>query len=112
MSRCVTVFTVAVLAGLAGSHVQNPDVPKLTLRGAGASFPSQVYQSWLVQYAAHRKPYVALTHQYDAVGSGAGKARIKGEKGGYVDYAGSDSLLSDEDHENYPDLRMFPTMAG
>ena len=112
MSRCVTVLTVVVLAGLEGSHVNNAAGSKLTLHGAGASFPSQVYQSWLVQYAAFRKPYVTLTLQYDAVGSGAGKARMKGLKEGYVDYVGSDSLLSEDDHKNYPDLRMFPTMAG
>ena len=49
---------------------------------------------------------------YDSVGSGGGKARIKREKGPYIDYAGSDSLLKDVDYINHPDLQMFPTMAG
>ena len=49
---------------------------------------------------------------YDSVGSGAGKRRIKGLEGAPVSYGGSDSLLADSDYEFYPDLQMFPTMAG
>lgn len=48
---------------------------------------------------------------YDSVGSGAGKSRIQGI-GGPVEYAGSDSVLSPSAYEEFPDLQMFPTMAG
>ena len=111
MSHCVTIIAVVVLGGLVGSAAKR-DIPKVSLRGAGASFPSHVYKSWLVLFAAYRRPFVSLNLDYDAVGSGSGKAMVKGETGRYIEYAGSDSLLSDADHEQHPDLKMFPTMAG
>ena len=50
---------------------------------------------------------------YDARGSSYGKARIKGEVDpGVVDYAGSDSLLKETEYQQYPDLQMFPSLAG
>ena len=49
---------------------------------------------------------------YDVTGSGTGKRRIKGLEEPEVQYAGSDSLLEDPDYVEYPDLQMFPTMAG
>lgn len=49
---------------------------------------------------------------YDTVGSGAGKKRIKDEEGSFVHYAGSDSLLTDDDYKNFPDLHMLPSAAG
>ena len=64
-------------------------------------------------FKAHRQSYVNLDMGYSAVGSGNGKNQIKGIVDGvYIDYAGSDSLLSEEDYAAYPDLVMFPTMAG
>ena len=111
MSHYATIIAVVVIGGLVGS-VAKRDIPKVSLRGAGASFPSRVYQSWLVLYAAYRKSFVSLNLAYDAAGSGSGKAMVKGETGKYIDYASSDSLLSDADHEQHPDLKMFPTMAG
>jgi ABC-type phosphate transport system substrate-binding protein len=50
--------------------------------------------------------------RYDSIGSGGGKARIKGEQLPKVHYAGSDILLTDEEQKAYPDLITFPTMAG
>jgi len=41
-------------------------------------------------------------------GSGYGKRSIVAES---VSYAGSDSLLSDADYEQNPDLQMFPSIA-
>ena len=29
-----------------------------------------------------------------------------------VDWAGSDSLLKDDEYSEYPDLQMYPTVAG
>ena len=49
---------------------------------------------------------------YEAIGSGGGKKRIKGLTEPPVEYAGSDSELKEEDYVTYPDLQMFPTMAG
>ncbi|KAK2156212.1 hypothetical protein LSH36_219g04001 [Paralvinella palmiformis] len=86
--------------------------PKLSLRGAGASFPNEVYQAWMTYYTTTRLNYVSLHMSYDAVGSGTGKRRITGQEGPRIDYGGSDSLLSEDVKEEFPDIRMFPTMAG
>ncbi|KAK7498996.1 hypothetical protein BaRGS_00009805 [Batillaria attramentaria] len=84
---------------------------KVNLRGAGASFPNEVYQTWIPSYRAYRQAHVQLNMTYEKAGSGSGKARIKANAGD-IEYAGSDSLLSAEDREKYKDLVMFPTMAG
>ena len=88
------------------------ELPTVSLLGAGASFPSQVYFSWIPAFRNHRAAHAILDMRYDAVGSSAGKRRIKEEEGPPVDYAGSDSLLDDQDYVDHPDLRMFPTLAG
>ena len=63
-------------------------------------------------FRALRSNHVTITMEYDAIGSGKGKKRIKGELPPPVHYAGSDSPLSPQDYRNHPGLQMFPTMAG
>ncbi|XP_067652446.1 atrial natriuretic peptide receptor 1-like [Haliotis asinina] len=82
------------------------------LNGAGASFPADVYRAWLPAYKSYRSRFTEVAMKYESIGSGGGKARIKGETGPEVHYAGSDSLLSEEDYAKHPDLQMFPSMAG
>lgn len=72
----------------------------------------QVYNLWMAAYRAFRTEFVNIVMTYDAQGSGYGKNRIKGEIMPLVDYAGSDSVLTEQDYQLYPDLIMFPTMAG
>ena len=59
---------------------------------------------------SERSTFVNLNATYEAIGSGGGKRRIKAQDN--VEYAGSDSLLKDEDYELHPNIQMFPTMAG
>lgn len=99
---CACVVTIASLA--AGLKVVN-------LHGAGATFPSPVYKSWLTNYKASRRDYIDLNVSYAAVGSFAGQRMIMENYGGLA-YAGSDSPLSEEDHHLNPDLHMFPVIAG
>ncbi|XP_041377068.1 receptor-type guanylate cyclase gcy-12-like [Gigantopelta aegis] len=84
----------------------------VNISGAGASFPLNVYTSWMPGFETYRHRFKDVDITYESIGSGGGKARIKNETGPPVDYAGSDSPLSDEDYQKYPDLEMFPTMAG
>lgn len=84
----------------------------LDIQGSGASFPNNVYQAWMTYYVSTRLDYVALHFKYEPVGSGTGKRRITGAEGPRVDFAGSDSLLDEKVKEQFPDIRMFPTMAG
>jgi phosphate transport system substrate-binding protein len=76
------------------------------LAGAGASFPDPIYQSWTFAYQ-YVDPSVVINYQ--PVGSGAGKKAIID---GTVDFAGSDSLVSDDEYAKGEDLQMLPMVAG
>ncbi|KAJ8302676.1 hypothetical protein KUTeg_019072 [Tegillarca granosa] len=89
--------------------ILNETETTVPLHGKGASFPYEVYKSWIPAYKAHRQTQVSLEMSYEAVGSSNGKTAIKDK---IVEYAGSDTLLSADEHINYPDLVTIPTMAG
>jgi phosphate transport system substrate-binding protein len=76
------------------------------INGSGATFPQPVYTEWIYAYQ-----YVdpSVTINYQGVGSGGGKKAIVD---GTVDFAGSDSLLVDDDYKNGKDLQMYPVLAG
>ncbi|KAL5022585.1 hypothetical protein ScPMuIL_001740 [Solemya velum] len=97
---------------LVGIVAKTDAVNTVRLHGAGASFPNAVYQAWIQGYRTHRSKHVNLDMTYESVGSGNGEARISGEKGPPIDYAGSDSISMVSDYENQQDLHMLPTMAG
>jgi len=79
------------------------------LTGAGATFPSSVYVAWMAAYRSLRRQFVDIRLSYNARGSGFGKRAVADRS---VDYAGSDSLLSDAEYQLNPDLQMFPALAG
>ncbi|MDJ0797556.1 MAG: phosphate ABC transporter substrate-binding protein PstS [Calothrix sp. MO_167.B12] len=64
---------------------------KLTINGAGASFPAPLYQRW---FADLNKKYPNLQVNYQSVGSGAG---VKQFKAGTVDFGASDVAMKDKD---------------
>lgn len=72
-----------------------------TVTGAGATFPAPVYASWAAQY----KRESGIDVVYEAVGSGAGMARIRA---GVVDFGASDVPVSGEERE----LVQFPAVLG
>ena len=57
---------------------------------------------------------MTLDMTYAAVGSGVGKALIKGESkpDPPINYAGSDIPLNDDEQREFPYLKAFPVMAG
>eukprot|EP00873_Tetraselmis_striata_P008998 jgi/Tetstr1/429262/TSEL_019180.t1 len=110
-------------AQLAGSYEEldtssagrpaNDDVLKVL--GGGASFPNSVYQDAILAYRF--LPEGASV----GLGSGAGKCRLKDyeqecgddkREPRYLDFAASDSLLTEAEYEKYPDLQMLPTLAS
>lgn len=93
-----TEAPVATEATLAPGSVQ--------INGAGATFPLPVYSEWTYAYQ-YVDPAVVINYQ--GIGSGGGK---KGIIDGTLDFAGSDSLLSEEDYVNGKDLQMYPMLAG
>lgn len=76
------------------------------INGAGATFPAPVYVDWAYAYQ-YVDPSVVINYQ--GIGSGGGKKAIVD---GTVDFAGSDSLLKDEEYTAGIDLQMYPTLAG
>jgi len=78
----------------------------VTINAAGATFPLPVYTEWTYAYQ-YVDPSVVINYQ--GIGSGGGK---KGIIDGTIDFAGSDSVLSDADYTNGKDLQMYPMLAG
>jgi len=78
------------------------------LVGAGATAPVNVYVPWMAAYRSSRDQFVDVHLDYHARGSGFGKRAIASRS---VSYAGSDSVLSDDDYDKNPDLQMFPAIA-
>ena len=76
------------------------------INGAGATFPLPVYTEWIFAYQ-YVDPSVTLNYQ--GIGSGGGKKAIIENT---VDFAGSDSLLKDEEYSAGGDLQMYPVLAG
>lgn len=76
------------------------------ITGAGATFPLPLYSQWTYAYQ-YVDPAVAIS--YNGVGSGAGKTAIIKNT---VDFAGSDSLLNDQNYTDGKDLQMYPMVAG
>jgi len=78
----------------------------VTINGAGATFPLPVYTEWTFAYQ-YVDPAVVINYQ--GIGSGGGK---KGIIDNTIDFAGSDSVLKDEEYESGKDLQMYPMLAG
>ncbi len=76
------------------------------ITGSGATFPLPIYTEWTYAYQ-----YIdqAVSINYQGIGSGGGKKAIID---GTVDFAGSDSLVSDAEYTAGKDLQMYPMVAG
>ena len=89
----------------------------MDLFGAGATFPAVVYKSCARAYALI-KPSIRVS--YLDVGSGKGICRIlnattecsDNEEPLEVDFACSDSLISASQYSQFPDVQMYPVVAG
>jgi phosphate transport system substrate-binding protein len=81
-------------------------VGSIQITAAGATFPLPIYTQWAYAYS-YVDPAVVIN--YNGVGSGAGKTAIIANT---VDFAGSDSLLSDQNYNDGKDLQMYPMVAG
>lgn len=101
LSACAPATTSAAPGG-------QPALPagSVQINGAGATFPLPVYTEWIFAYQ-YVDPSVVLNYQ--GIGSGGGK---KGIIDNTIDFAGSDSLLKDEEYAAGKDLQMYPILAG
>jgi phosphate transport system substrate-binding protein len=117
MKTSYTIFSVLValsllLAGCAQSPASSSAGETsqpgqlVQINGAGATFPLPVYTEWIYAYQSV-DPAVSINYQ--GIGSGGGK---KGIIDGTIDFAGSDSVLKDEEYTAGKDLQMVPMLAG
>lgn len=89
---------------------------RIIVRGAGATFPERLYQQAIFAY---RFVNESIDVSYTGMGSSNGKCRIlNGSCSSFeetpiiLDFAGSDSLLSETDYLTYPSAQMYPAVAG
>jgi phosphate transport system substrate-binding protein len=78
----------------------------IQITGSGSTFAVPIYTEWIYAYQ-YIDPSVAINYQ--GIGSGGGKKAVID---GTVDFAGSDSVLSDAEYTSGKDLQMYPTAAG
>jgi len=76
------------------------------INAAGATFPYPLYAQWTFAYQ-YVDPSVVINYQ--GIGSGGGKSAIIANT---VDFAGSDSALSDQNYTDGKDLQMYPIVAS
>lgn len=78
---------------------------RLTLTGAGASFPFPIYSRWFSVYSREQPVRI----NYQSIGSGGG---IRQMIQGTVDFGGTDAPLTEEDLEQIPGTLSIPTVLG
>ena len=113
------VFLVVLAAALAGCSRSDPEAQTkappgaILLIGAGATFPSVLYNRWLVAY---RESNPKIVIKYASVGSGEGVRRFIGmniaeeEK---IDFGASDAAMSNTEIATAQNnVLMIPATAG
>jgi phosphate transport system substrate-binding protein len=100
----ITASTLAF--GLAACGGDGGDSETIEINASGASFPDAFYAAAIEAYA-EVDPDTVIT--YNAVGSGTGKSEF-GE--GLNDFAGTDSLVSEDDGIEEGSYQYIPTVAA
>ncbi len=102
-----TQVVQVVVTATPGPATETPlPAGSIQITAAGATFPQPIYTQWAYAYS-YVDPSVVIN--YNGVGSGAGKTAIIANT---VDFAGSDSVLSDQNYTDGKDLQMYPMVAG
>uniref|UniRef100_B8HWD4 Phosphate-binding protein n=1 Tax=Cyanothece sp. (strain PCC 7425 / ATCC 29141) TaxID=395961 RepID=B8HWD4_CYAP4 len=85
----------------------SPVEGRVSLTGAGASFPAPLYQRWFSDF---NKKYPNITVSYQSVGSGAGVQQFTA---GTVDFGASDVAMKDEEMAKVSrGVLLLPMTAG
>jgi len=115
MQRLRIMFWLLALSGCSGlgDTIPKPPPGGLHIRGAGATFPSVLYNQW---FAIYQSQHPKTTITYDAVGSGEGAQRFIGKnvnEDKLVDFGASDAAMTDEQISQVPEgVLMVPATAG
>jgi phosphate transport system substrate-binding protein len=79
----------------------------ITLQGAGATFPTPLYQKWVSEYG---KLHPNVRIDYQSIGSGGGIKQIQAQT---VDFGASDAPMTDAELKASPgELLHIPTVLG
>jgi phosphate transport system substrate-binding protein len=80
---------------------------KISLQGAGATFPNPLYQKWLSEYGK-ANPNVRI--DYQSIGSGGGIKQIQAQT---VDFGATDAPMTDDELKATPgEILHIPTVLG
>ena len=111
------VVVVALIAIGTATATTAPTTSNIV--GAGASFPERLYDALSFAFASELPQYSLA---YTSLGSSKGKCRIMDhatkcnvddqDPPFVLDWAGSDSIHKESDYTSYPDIQMFPAVAG
>ena len=78
---------------------------KVTLTGAGATFPAPIYSKWFSDYGQAHPVQV----NYQSIGSGGGIQQVTA---GTVDFGASDAPMTAEEAGKVPGILQLPTVLG
>lgn len=78
---------------------------KVTLTGAGATFPAPIYGKWFSDYGQAHPVQV----NYQSIGSGGGIQQVTA---GTVDFGASDAPMTAEESARVPGILQLPTVLG
>ena len=121
LRKCAALMAIPLLffaLSACSSKQKEPEKAKaplggVLLRGAGATFPSLLYNKWFQVYGKGRGDTVIA---YDAVGSGEGIRRFMGKgvkEEELVDFGASDAAMKDEDMAQVrKGVILLPVTAG
>lgn len=92
-----------------GADIDYASLAAATLNGSGATFPKSFYDEALAEFSGGVAPEVVVN--YAGGGSGKGKTDLADQ---VVQWAGSDSLVKEEDIANFKggEFLYFPTVAA
>jgi len=78
---------------------------RVTLTGAGATFPAPIYGKWFSDYGQGH----GLQVNYQSIGSGGGIQQVTA---GTVDFGASDAPMTPEEEAKVPGILQLPTVLG
>jgi phosphate transport system substrate-binding protein len=104
MNRARTYVTIALLVGALGAALS---AQKVTITGAGATFPYPIYSKWFSEY---NKLHSNVEINYQSIGSGGGVKQLTSQT---VFFGASDYPLTPEQLQSAPGkILHFPTVLG
>jgi phosphate ABC transporter phosphate-binding protein len=103
----VVIIVIIAAAFATGMLSRGSEKERVTLTGAGATFPMPLILKWADQY--HNKTDGTVEINYGGGGSGAGITQIKDK---HVDFAGTDAPLSASDSSTYGLVHIPETLGA